>query len=219
MVAKVVFWLCAGAAGVGLILGYLALQPGLLGDWGPWVFMFAVVLIVLAVLGVLWELLLPVWRKITGRSANGVATIQVLGGTNTFNVGTPARTSQPLIDDQNWLADDVLASRSFRLVDVPRVGQVIKGKRYTNCTIHGPAVVAFMGTGEFSSNNLQGGSKELILWEVPDPWLANVGVIVMHDCRVTDCTLINIGIAGASAVLHKFDPPDGTPLATRKRKK
>jgi hypothetical protein len=155
-------------------------------------------------------------EKVRHAPAETSPQVLVTGGTNTFLVGGTAApqpkaqdpTAPPIgaTDAPDWLSSASLSNRSFRLVDVPRDGQFLDRKTYKNCTIYGPAVVGFTGQGEFGRNNFPGPGAT-VLWEVPDEWLANVGIMILRDCHITDCTLINIGVVAARVILDKLAQP------------
>ena len=111
---------------------------------------------------------------------------------------------------------NILEDLSFRLTDLVR-GELVRGKTFNRCTIHGPAIVYPMRGLTTGSTFVYAGNPETILWEV-QPGPAKAGIILVEDCVFNECVFVRIGFVGTEvdlrpmrAQMYENLPPDQRP--------
>jgi len=80
---------------------------------------------------------------------------------------------------------------------------VVRDTTFERCDIKGPAVVVPLGKTVFEHTRLDG-DEDSILWETRPGRDRVIGAIAFQDCTVTDCRLMNVGIAGPPDVIQAF---------------
>lgn len=89
------------------------------------------------------------------------------------------------------------------LTEIAGENGYIRGDRFFDCRLKGPAVVVIKPPLTFSNNDM-GPDPDAVLWELDPHRPEVVGAIAMEDCVVEGCTLVNVGIAGPPALLNQF---------------
>ena len=95
-----------------------------------------------------------------------------------------------------WLPGLIMESMADRQM-------VIKGRTFTNCLLHGPAVFLALKGVALEGCNIgyaRGDVKNLLLRPVSSTSV--VGAIPFEDCRFVDCDFDKIGFTGADSFLE-----------------
>ena len=99
-------------------------------------------------------------------------------------------------DEIVWLPGLIMESLAHR-------EPVIKGRTFTNCLLHGPAVFLALQGVTLEGCNIgyaRGDVKNLLLRPVSSTSV--VGAIPFEDCRFVDCDFDKIGFTGADSFLE-----------------
>jgi hypothetical protein len=80
---------------------------------------------------------------------------------------------------------------------------LIRDATFHRCDIKGPAVVVPLGKTVFEHTRVDG-DEDAIWWETRPGRDRVIGAIALQDCTVTDCHLMNVGIAGPREMLRAF---------------
>jgi hypothetical protein len=145
------------------------------------------------------------WRRRKQPSVTSLVNIQqIIGGTQHFNFGVPPDKPLPTsVGPQPWMEHPQIVDRSLRIADLPRIDRTLRNKQLQRCSIYGPAVVAFSGSGSLVRNDFAD-PEEQVLWEVPDKWKIPAGVIPLDNIQFVDCHFSGITFAGPRWFLDKF---------------
>jgi len=94
----------------------------------------------------------------------------------------------------------------FRLVDLADAAGRIRGLRATGATFFGPAVVvALEGTWINEPTWDPGaGGIEAVIWEIDPAREKVLGVVVLDQCLLEDCTFVNVGYAARPEGIAAF---------------
>lgn len=90
-----------------------------------------------------------------------------------------------------------------RLADLVVASPSIRGHRFEDCLLLGPAVIATTGETVISHCTFDGEADEL-LWRVPPERKTIVGAIEAADCEFIRCRFSMIGFAGPDAFMEQF---------------
>lgn len=84
----------------------------------------------------------------------------------------------------------------------PNQKPLVENRSFTDCTINGPGMVAFVANDELAHCSLGEGDMDSILHEMPNPGVKQ-GIIGFVNCKLSRCKLRGIGIYGDRAFLDK----------------
>ena len=99
------------------------------------------------------------------------------------------------------LAELRFKGQSFRIAELAREHDIIKGRTFEDCHFHGPAVITLLGIGTMSHISFDRNLDELFI-EVPERSLW--GCIAFQDCALLRCTFHHIGIVGTAELKRRF---------------
>jgi len=124
-------------------------------------------------------------------------------GDNPVGISEVSRMSNIGGDAKDWLKEKRLTHRSFRITDIPLIGEpILTGLTVEDSTVYGPAILAPLDGNSFDSIMFQT-EAEGMLWEVTQGKRI-IGVIGLRQCAFRRCTFDGIGIAGPSELIGKF---------------
>ncbi len=81
-----------------------------------------------------------------------------------------------------------------RLALLAATASAIRDHQFTDCDVHGPAVVF---GGDFVRTSFDGEADSLI-WELAPSQQRVIGAIVLENCRFVGCRFHNVGIIAAA---------------------
>jgi hypothetical protein len=128
-----------------------------------------------------------------------------------FNPQQSIGPPEPVEED---LKSDFIKGRTVDIVMVPRIGGLIEGKTFEDCTIRGPAIL--MGTGD--NNHMDNctfdyghGDADSIMWFRTRLEEFVVGAIGLRNCTFRRCVFVGIGIgvrkdSGLPATIRAIPP-------------
>ena len=77
--------------------------------------------------------------------------------------------------------------------------------QFLRCQLLGPAVLAPLGSTEFSGCTFDSpGNFSTLFWEIAPGTTQVVGAIALQDCTFTECKFSGIGIAGPAFLKEQF---------------
>lgn len=96
-----------------------------------------------------------------------------------------------------------LSGHTFKITDLLPYGNVVQGRTFEDCTIHGPAILNVGGVGHMHECTFDAPSKDAV-YILTDNKQA-LGIIIMRDCSFKKCRFVDIGILGGKDGKQKFD--------------
>lgn len=154
---------------------------GLVKDLPAWL----AVLVILGVIGsVLW-----IWNQITFRRYLSIVGPSV-------DATLPDAWDARQLASTAELAGPKIVKRAVKIFDVPRNGEAIEGRIFEDCTIIGPAIVAFSeGTSLQLPVFSDPGQIKWLFWVIAQDRKA-LGVIGLKRCLFLRCRFNGIGFCG-----------------------
>lgn len=136
----------------------------------------------------------------------------------TYNLSDYPHGAQVRSETPPPISENQLRDRVVRLVDLAVVDDVIRGLRFTNCLVVGPAVIVPLGATSFVNSGFDG-DQDSLLWELSPQRQSILGAIGVEDCSFAGCRFTRIGLAGPPELVSRLrstlnDRNDAAPAAT-----
>lgn len=112
----------------------------------------------------------------------------------------PSRIPSPQELSPEMVTQSELRDLSFHIADLVREGNSIRNRTFERCTMHGPAMVAIFNSVLPGQTYI--GRPDELLWETDMHPKAKIGVILIENCVLRDCTFVGIGVAGTSVEIQ-----------------
>lgn len=122
--------------------------------------------------------------------------------------GTSATTQQELPAQTNFTTDSAvlsgpyIRSHTLRIADLAREDNLIRGRTFEDCTIHGPAVLALINHVQLLGAEIRS-HPDVFFIELPESRYV-VGPIGLENCVFKNCTFIRIGIMAKSDEIREW---------------
>jgi hypothetical protein len=102
-----------------------------------------------------------------------------------------------------WKDDQYITHRSFSILDLAVVQDVVVGRTFEDCTIYGPAVLLPLDENTFEHNTFEA-NPDALFWELPEDRTQLIREIGLSDCAFRRCVFRRIGIAAKRVLIARF---------------
>lgn len=92
---------------------------------------------------------------------------------------------------------------TVRLSSLTFTDHIIRGVRFTECTLVGPGIIVPMGRTEIVNCTWEGGSFDELIWPIADQRQAIIGAIGLEDCLLSACRLRLLGLGVPEQQIEK----------------
>lgn len=110
---------------------------------------------------------------------------------------------------------EVHRGKVIRLCELTVTRALLENVTFEDCHLLGPAVVAVLDHNEFNGIVIDG-ELEAVLWEVPPERKSVIGAIGLQGCKLRNCRLTDIGLAGPREFAQRIRDSLGSSLADTK---